>query len=368
MSDQVSETTEDGTTRTQVRDAVDASENATGNEPDEGGAEVSLPAPVHIPSQFATVRRGYDPDEVDRVIAELHARMTELERTVGEQQERLVSALRRPMLHELDDADLLVLASEETTQLVRAAKARAARVEEAAAAEASAVRRASQTEREETLASAKQTLEDARQRAEHLDEESRRRAEEAVNTAERRAAVIVSDAEERSSTMLADAERRAATMVGDAEQQAATVVSDAEQQAATIVQAAEQRYEEIREAIKRHREQLREELDDQRTELHQVVESMKVLRQEFSTSFKQVTETMDQVRNLSGMLWRFGEPVQRAEGYVEQVFEQLGEASLPPREHLAGDDPTGPADEPHDSSAGGDSDDARGSGSKTDRN
>ncbi len=305
--------------------------------PDTGAAEADIPVaeptgPIQPSGGFSVARKGYDRDEVDSAMARVEQRIADLERTIDEQQERLVSALKRPMLHELDEADLLVVASEETTQLVRAAKARARSVEEAAAAEASAVRQSTQAEREEMLATATRTLDEAKSRAANLMREAEERAEATLAEAERRAGVLIADAEERATTMVADAEKRAATMVGDAEQQASTVVTDAEQQASTVVTAAENRYEEIRQAIASHREQLREELDDQRAELNQVIESLKVLRQEFATSFQQVTETMDQVRNLSGMLWRFGEPVQRAEGYVEQVFEQLGEASLPPRQ------------------------------------
>lgn len=284
-----------------------------------------------IRADFNVGRRGYDRDEVDAAIRTANQRIQDLEQTVADQQERLINAMKRPMLHELDEAELLVLASDETSHLVRAAKARAAAVEEAAAANAAAVRQAVQQERDELLGSAKQALDEAKEKAENLVDDANQRASTTVDESERRAKIILTDANERSDALMADSQRRAETLVTDAQRQADTIVADADKQAKTILKAAEERYEQIRQTIAEHRKQLREELDSQREELQQIVDSLRVLRQEFSTSFQQVSETMDQVRNLSGMLWRFGEPVQRAEGFVERVFEQLGEASLPPR-------------------------------------
>ncbi|MEX2328940.1 MAG: hypothetical protein WD575_04345, partial [Nitriliruptoraceae bacterium] len=50
-------------------------------------------------SGFPIVRRGYDRDAVDSTFERATARIEELERTVTEQQERLVQAMKRPMLH-----------------------------------------------------------------------------------------------------------------------------------------------------------------------------------------------------------------------------------------------------------------------------
>lgn len=286
---------------------------ADDSNPGAGQAQPSGRSPT-LTSNFRIVRRGYDRDSVDNTIERASARIQALERTVAELEERVVEARKRPMLHQLDEAELLVVASEETAELVRAARASAAAVRETATNEVATLRETAQAEYEAALAAANKLREDARAEA----------------------AILVTDAEQRAKTVLQGAEMRAQA-----------IVDDANRQANTIVEGAEERYDEIRATIMVHRKRLREQLDSQRDELHQIVDSLTALRREFSTSFKQITETLEQTHSLSGRLWRVGEPVQRAEGFVERVFEQLGDASLPPRDAArpdtqADDEPTAP--------------------------
>ena len=322
-----------------------------------------LPVPV-----FETAFRGYERTTVDTYISELRQELERLEAQIAEHESQLADATRTEQLRDLDDDDLMVVASQEVAELIRSAKSRGLKIvnqatrqssqmvaeaeerrssiEKAAEAdrqrardEAEEIRATAQRERDELLAAAEQHLHDAQTQAETIQQQATEQAEAMRQEAEEHARATREAAESEAATTNAEADRRleeaaeeaqrrvadataeADQRVADADAAAARTIADAERRADQMIADAQARVEQLGQVFDEHRARFLADLEAQRNASRQVFDELVEARHSFTNSYHAVSERVDQaMMQLTG-------PVERAQQFMDQATRALGQES-----------------------------------------
>lgn len=337
----------------------------TSGQPPHGHTEEAWELPV---PEFETVFRGYERTAVDAHISELRQELERLQSRIDEHQSQLADATRTEQLRDLDDDDLMVVASQEVAELIRSAKSRGLKIvnqatrqssqmvaeaeerrsaiEKAAEADrqraredAEETRATAQRERDELVAAAEQQLHDAqsqaeatRQEAEEQAEALRREAEQHAQAtreaAEADAAATRAEADRRLEEAAEEADRRVADAAAQADQRvaeadatAARTIADAEQRAEQLVADAQARVDELGRVFEEHRARFLADLEAQRNASRTVFDELVEARHSFTNAYHAVSERVDQaMMQLTG-------PVERAQQFMDQATRALGEES-----------------------------------------
>ena len=118
--------------------------------------------------EFATVRRGYDPEQVRAYLVTLAARVDSLERDLAEAQTRLRDAESAPVAAATTEEDPYEQISRRFASVLESADAEAERVVEQARSEAERIKHEAKARAEEARIAGSQALTDAREESDRM--------------------------------------------------------------------------------------------------------------------------------------------------------------------------------------------------------
>jgi len=158
--------------------------------------------------EFAVVRRGYSPEQVDSVLQQAAAGLAAAQRRLSDLAEE-VQALRDqeppPDVAELDDNELMLRLGEKTARVLEAARESAADLEQKSHERANATIQRAKDESIRVRSEAERALHEARQRINQLEKETERKVKELRHAAEADAERLRAQAEEALRSARADA-------------------------------------------------------------------------------------------------------------------------------------------------------------------
>ena len=159
--------------------------------------------------EFATVRRGFHPDQVHSVIGQAATALAAAQQRIAELEQALVEARDQPppSVDDLDDNELMLRLGDKTVAVLEAARGSAAEVERKAQERADEILQRAKDNGLRLQSQAEKALRSAQRRAETLEEESERKARDVIQSAEAQADRVTGQAEETLRSGRAEATR-----------------------------------------------------------------------------------------------------------------------------------------------------------------